>query len=98
MFDDLFNYLKEIFTALLDFIIDLIFIVFDAIVDLVFGFFDSLFADSGIIDLSGLVSQLPPIIPEIWAVLHLGECISIIISALIIRFMLQMIPFVRFGS
>lgn len=98
MFEDIYEFLRDAFLALLEFIVDLIFMVFDAVVLLLFGFFDEMFADAGLLDISSITSQLPDEVTHVWSVLHLNECMSVLVAALAIRFLIQMIPFVRHGS
>lgn len=49
-------------------------------------------------NLSSAWAQLPAEVLGMASALGLGEALAIIVAALIIRFLLQMIPFVRWGS
>ncbi len=43
-------------------------------------------------------SSLPAEIMNILSLLHVGTCIAIIAAAIVIRFILQLVPFTRLGS
>lgn len=53
---------------------------------------------SPIVGALGIFNQIPPGVVEVMAAVGAGPCFSIIGAALVIRFILQLIPFVRLGS
>jgi hypothetical protein len=81
----------------------------DALKDLFFWVFDTTLEFLAVL-LAGLdtgldafnpatyFAALPGDVSNVLGLLGLGECIAIIVAALLIRFVLQTIPFVRWGS
>jgi len=93
----LFNVIFMIFSSLWDMVIDL----FLAIIDMIFVAVAALI---GAIDISGITfhlgifNQIPPDVLQVLAACGFASAFSIIATALVIRFTLQLIPFVRLGS
>ncbi len=92
---------------LLDVIIQIFVDLFELLTDVIYGVIHSilLFAVSMLstlpapsYDLSSLISGLPAEMLNVAGLIGAGEALGIIIAALMVRFVLQMIPFVRWGS
>lgn len=71
--------------------------VFDKLLDLVLSAVQQLDV-SGISQAIGAFGQLPAEIVNMLGLIGVGEALGIITTALIIRLILQLIPFVRLGS
>lgn len=92
------DYLYQIFTSAVDFCKDFLWWVLDSLFGAVLLIIDgmgSLFA--GLNPLQ-YFSVIPPETQYYMAICGFNECMSMIVSALIIRMLLQLIPFVRLGS
>ena len=94
--------LKSIFEAAWNFITDAFVWLFDKLfglaADLLNGVADT-FGLDGIADtVRGLWSALPPVVVQVTQAIGLSTAVGIIVTALLIRFALQLIPFVRLGS
>ena len=107
-FTALFKYLRgglewvgklfiQIFVDLWEFITDAFVWVFDSVLEIAASAIGSLDV-GGIPQLSSVVGTLPGEILNILGLLGVGSALGIVMAALTIRFALQMIPFVRFGS
>lgn len=86
-----------IFVAIWDVLTDLICWVFE-------GFFDIAISAANSVDISGIenslgvFADLPPELVNVLGLVGFGQAMGIIGTALVIRFVLQLIPFVRLGS
>lgn len=96
-FLNLSNFFKDIFISLWDFVKDFFYWIFETITNVAVGLITSLDV-SGIASHTGAFGSIPAVILNVCGLLHMGTCMAIIGSALVIRFILQLIPFVRFGS
>lgn len=96
-FFNLSGFFKDIFTSLWDLIKDFFYWIVETITNLAVSLIGS-FDVSGIASHTGAFGSIPNEILNVCGLLHMGTCLSIIGTALVIRFALQLIPFVRFGS
>lgn len=95
--DWLLGLVKDIFTAIWDMLVDAVCYVFDEVLDFVVGMASSL--DVGAFSGSlGAWSSLPSEVLNVLGLIGLGDCFVIISAAIVIRLVLQLIPFVRLGS
>lgn len=105
----LLNWLQEKFVELQQFLYSLVLTLFDILKDIFFFIMESLFDLSILIvkgldslfsglDLASYINALPPEVKFYASAIGLSEATAMIISAIAIRFLLQLIPFVRFGS
>lgn len=83
----LFDMLSDLFIALFD-------LIMLVVIPLITGLLDSL----DFINLTGYIDLLPAEAKNFMQLIGFGQAFSIIISALIIKLLLQLIPFVRLGS
>jgi hypothetical protein len=95
--------------AIVDFFYSLLLTVFDFLKDFLFWVLDTLMGGAiGLLDLSGeaftglnplsYISSIPDETKAVMAMTGFNEAMSIIVAAIGIRFILQLIPFVRWGS
>ena len=96
--NDFLTWGLSLLLSIWDMVIDIISFLFEIIFDLVVGIVQQL---GGIFNSFGLLqylNMLPPEMLNVMALVGANEASAIIISAVVIRFTLQLIPFVRLGS
>lgn len=93
----LIDFFKDIFTSIWELIKDSFIWVIEQLTQLATSAINSM-DFSGINQHIGNFGALPSEILNVAGLLHLGTCMSIIGAALLIRLLLQLIPFVRLGS
>jgi len=84
-------------TSLLNMLKDLFFWIIETLLQLAAGLLDAIDL-SPILSLTSNFGALPGEIVNVLALCRVGEALGIIVAALVIRFALQLIPFVRLGS
>lgn len=101
-FFDIFKAFTDFFKAMLltifDILKDVVFFIFDIFLGFIVGVlsaFSSLFSN---INFGNTFANLPPEVFNMLGLLGFGECLGLIVSSLIIRITLQLIPFTRLGS
>lgn len=95
--DWLLGLVKAVITAIWDFCGDVIAFIFDKLLS--FGVTALNAMDvSAISGQTGAWGSIPAEVMNILGLIGLGQCFAIIAAALVIRFGLQLIPFVRLGS
>ena len=87
-----------IFTSLTDLGKDLFCWIFDELMGLVVVLLNSLPQSFAQFDPTSYFSALPSGLVNAASYIHLPAAMAMVVSALIIRFFLQLIPFVRLGS
>ena len=99
LWDELKDFFMTALVTMQDMIKDVFFWVFETLMD--FGIY-VLNSVSGILEFDfnpgQYITALPPEVVEIIGVIRLGECMAIIVGAIVIKVTLQMIPFTRLGS
>lgn len=101
--------IKDAFQSLFDFMYRLLLSIFDFLKDFLFFVLDTLFSAAiGLLDLVGAgleslnpleyFNQIPVETKSMMAAAGFNEVMVIIVAAILIRFTLQLIPFVRWGS
>lgn len=95
--DFLLAIVETIFTSIVILLKDIFFWIIESILDLAISILGS-FDLSGITEYLDSFGELPSEIINILGLIGIGEALSIIAAAIIIRFALQLIPFVRLGS
>lgn len=108
MWQDFVDFLYSLFIALFQKLESVVFTIFDMLKDFFFWLVDTLltFAISLLNAISfpvtwnpsQYISALPPEVKNMLGLIGLQEAFSIIVSAILIRLALQLIPFVRLGS
>ena len=86
-----------VFTALWDLLRDAACWPFEQLLDVAVSALSAIDV-SGVTGQLGIFSMIPAGVAEVMSAIGAGTCFSIIASALAIRFVLQLIPFVRLGS
>jgi hypothetical protein len=89
--------ISSLFTSIVVLLKDFFFWIVESILDLAISILDS-FDLSGLVDALGAFGDLPSEIVNILGLIGIGEALAIIGAAILIRFALQLIPFVRLGS
>lgn len=87
-----------VFVSMSDLGKDLLCWVLDEAFTLVEYVLNSIPADFGQFDPTQYFAGLPPQLINAASYIHLPQALAIIVSALVVRFFLQLIPFVRLGS
>lgn len=82
-----YDMFKDVFYSILQILMDL--------VELLLVGLGSLFSA---MDLTQYISAIPPDVANIMGLIGIGQAMTIIIGAIVIRVCLQLIPFVRLGS
>jgi hypothetical protein len=101
--------IKDGFQSIIDFLYQIVLSVFDFLKDFLWWVLDNLmYAAISLLDLTGegfaalnplqYINAIPDETKGMLAMIGFNEVMSIIIAAIIIRFILQLIPFVRWGS
>ena len=96
--NDLLDLCLSIFLSLWDMLIDLLCSIFEVVFDLVVSIVDGL---GGVFSSFGLLqylNMLPEDMLNVMSLVGANEASAIIVSAVVVRFILQLIPFVRLGS
>lgn len=92
-----FEKLMDAFTlTLFDLLKDAFIWIFKSVVDLAIDFFNQI-TDGASWDLSQYITALPPEVTQVMGALGLGNAMGIIASALLIRFLMGLVPFIRLG-
>ena len=81
-----------------DILKDVVFFIFDIFLAFVIGLFSAFSGLFNAVNFGNAFSALPPEALNMLGLLGFGECLGLIVSSLIIRITLQMIPFTRLGS
>lgn len=101
-FFDIFKAFTDFFKAMLltvfDILKDIVYFVFDVFLGFVVGILSALSSLFSSINFANAFTNLPPEVLNMLGLLGLGECLGLIISSLIVRITLQLIPFTRLGS
>jgi hypothetical protein len=88
---------QAVFTALWDVLRDAACWPFEQLLSIVVSAMGALDV-SGVSGALGIFHQIPAGVLEVMAALGAGTCFSIVSAAIVIRLVLQLIPFVRLGS
>lgn len=103
------NWLAETWNEFVDFMYSLVLTVFDILKDFFFWILEQIFdlvlhlldglgsLFSGL-DIAQYISAIPPGTAHIMSQIGFSTAMGMIVTSLTIRFFLQLIPFVRFGS
>lgn len=105
----MFDWIVDLFNTLLDFLYRLVLSLVDMLSDMLLGLFEqileigkgliSLISDMlAPVDISQYMTGLPSGVAWVMSQIGLPQALVIIITAITIRIILQLIPFVRLGS
>jgi len=89
---------EAVFLALWDMLTDLICWVLEAFLYLIQTILNNLPGDMSIFNPGTYIKSLPPDFVNMLGLLRLGEALAIILAAILIKIILQLIPFTRLGS
>lgn len=96
--NDFIDFIYRIFLSVVDFLRDFLFFVLDTLFSIVVFFLDSLLDLFQGLNPLQYFSAIPPETQYYMQICGFNDAISMIVTSLIIRFFLQLIPFVRLGS
>ncbi|MBV7262333.1 DUF2523 domain-containing protein [Photobacterium sp. WH24] len=96
--NDFLNLCLSVLFSIWDMVIDLVCFVFETIFNLVVSIVDGLGGMFSSFGLLQYLNILPDDMVNVMALIGINEASAIIVSAVIVRFLLQLIPFVRLGS
>ncbi len=94
----LFTLVLNVFSALWSLVTDLPCWVLEQVMQLATSLANSVPGDLSQFSLAQYIGALPPQVLNVMGLLHVGTCSAMIVAALIIRFIIQTVPFVRWGS
>lgn len=72
--------------------------IFEQVLTIAIAALDSIPWNAEVFNPGSYISALPPEVTNIMGLLRLGECVAIIAAAVILKIILQLIPFTRLGS
>lgn len=98
LFKSITEFFKVFLTTLYDALKDFFLFCFDSLLTLLVYLLESLGTLFDALDFTSAMSDMPADVLNIMGLLGLGNCMSLIVTSLIIRITLQMIPFTRLGS
>lgn len=70
----------------------------EQVLDLVIGILNAFSLSLDFLNVTQYISGLPPDVVNLMGLLGVGQAISIIIAAIVVKITLQLIPFTRLGS
>ncbi|PSW85947.1 DUF2523 domain-containing protein [Photobacterium angustum] len=94
----LFNIIGSLIFSLLNFVYDIFCFLLDTIFKIVSFLLAPMFSVFDNISLAQYINMLPSEAVNILSIVGFGEATAMIAAALLVRFLLQLIPFVRLGS
>lgn len=96
--NDLIDFLWRLVLSVYDMLKDFFFWIFESILDVSIFFLDGVGSIVGALDVAQYFSAIPPETSYILSLIGVSQALGMIVSCLGIRFIIQMIPFVRWGS
>lgn len=98
VFKAITDFLKAMLLTALDMLKDLFFFIFDALMSLMVSLLSGLGSLFSALNFTNALDGMPSEVLNIIGLVGLGQCMAFIVTALIIRITLQLIPFTRLGS
>lgn len=98
LWDSFVEFLTNFLLTLFDALKDIFFFIIDTLLEFVVPLIDTITAPLTVFNPQTYINALPPEILNIMGLLRVGEAMAIVIAALLIRLVMQLIPFVRLGS
>lgn len=92
------DFLKAMLLTVFDMLKDLFYFCFDMLLGFLVGIFSAFSNLFNQVTFANMFNGFPEQTLNIMGLLGFGECIGLIVSSLIIRMTLQLIPFTRLGS
>lgn len=98
LWESFVEFLKNFLLTLVDAFKDLFYFVIDTLLEFVVPLIDTITAPLTVFNPQTYINALPFEILNVMGLLRLGEAMAIVVAALLIRLIMQLIPFVRLGS
>ena len=98
MWDSIVNFVKDAFESLLLLLVDFVCLIFEALLDLVKVAMDGIFSSIDTSMLTQAMGSVPAQMLHVAQMVGVGEAVGIVLTAITIRFILQLIPLIRTGS
>lgn len=98
LWSEIIMFITAVFASAIDFLKDFFFWVLDNLFGAVIYVFDAIQFSFESLNPTAYISAIPEETRSMMVATGFNDAISIIVAALVIRFFLQVIPFVRFGS
>lgn len=98
LFNQLLEFLYRLVISLVDMLKDMIFWIVEEFMSVVNKGLSWAVAAFEPVDVSQYLESIPPNVAWVMGAVGLPQCLSLIISAIAIRMILQLIPFTRLGS
>ena len=98
IWNDFVDFFYSIIISLVDMLKDLFFWLYETVTDALLVLVNSLSDIFDIFDITSYLSALPADTLNIMGLIGIDTISSMIVSCLLVRFILQLIPFVRLGS
>ena len=92
------DFFYRIVLTVFDFFKDFLFYCLDTLMSIAIGFLDLVGTGFGTLNPLQYFSQIPAETQAMMQATGFNDCMTIIVTAIGIRFLLQLIPFVRWGS
>lgn len=94
----IYQMFQPFFDALFNFFMDIAAWVFESVLDLIIVIVNSFSFDFTVFNPANYITSLGPDVLNVLGILHVPQAVGLILSAIVIRLVLQLIPFVRLGS
>lgn len=98
LFKSITDFIKAMVLTFFDMLKDVFFFAFDALITLMVALLDGLGSLFSALTFPNVLDGMPSEVLNIIGLCGLGQCMTLIVTALIIRITLQLIPFTRLGS
>lgn len=98
VFKSITDFLKAFLLTIFDALKDVFFFAFDALVGFMVSLMSGLGSLFSALDFTNVFSSMPTEVLNIMGLVGLGHCMGLIVTSLIIRMSLQLVPFTRLGS
>lgn len=98
LFNQLLEFLYNLLVSLMDMLKDIFFWAIETVMDAASVLLSWVFGLFSAVDIGQYTSAIPPNVAWIMSAIGLPQCLTIILSAITVRMLLQLIPFTRLGS
>ncbi|ASV83218.1 hypothetical protein CES85_3997 [Ochrobactrum quorumnocens] len=98
MWDSIVNFVKDAFESLLLLLVDFVCSIFEAILNIAKTAMEGIFSSIDTSLLTQAMGNVPGQMLHVAQMVGVGEAVGIVLTAITIRFILQLIPFLRTGS
>lgn len=97
LWEDFKEFMQQFLNSVFDMLKEVFYFIFEALLTLAVALLDGL---GEMLDFNPAeyISQIPPEVANMIGLIGLGSAVSIITTAIVIRLLLQLIPFTRLGS